>query len=114
LTVSDLKVVEGGAAPDAATPKRYRASINSHAKDAAVETDFARLIFQLENELECKIWCVIQRGGDDIDEIGARLYTGFMDRLTLGNMRELDLHSIDTGPDYAKYSRTFASNARGL
>jgi serine dehydrogenase proteinase len=74
----DLGVVEGGAAvpPPAVHKKKYRALI--HPSDE-VTADFAEIVLQLEKALECKIWCLIQQGQDDFDEMGVTLYKGFLE-----------------------------------
>jgi hypothetical protein len=38
------------------------------------------MILELENNLKLKIWCLIQQGEDDFDEMGLTLYKGFMER----------------------------------
>jgi hypothetical protein len=60
----DLEIV--GAATSTA-PKRYRASIFP-VDD--VPSDFAETVLDLEKELDLKIWCLIQQGEDDFDEMG--------------------------------------------
>jgi hypothetical protein len=76
----DLEVVEGGtAAPEPApAPKKYRASIYPTSDD--VPAELAEMVLQLETMLKCKIWCLIQQGQDDFDEMGVTLYKGFMAR----------------------------------
>jgi hypothetical protein len=70
----DLEVVEGGAPQPA--PKKYFASI--YPTNEEVPADFAEMIFKLEKALECQIWCLIQQGEDNFDEMGHVLYAGFL------------------------------------
>jgi Serine dehydrogenase proteinase len=76
----DLEIVEGGAAVAQSAPpapKKYRASIHPTTE---VPADFAALIFSLESALQLKIWCLIQQGEEDFDEMGMTLYKGLLER----------------------------------
>jgi hypothetical protein len=68
------------AASAAATPppsKKYQASIHP---TGDVPLEFAEMLLALENELDLKIWCLIQQGEDDFDEMGMTLCHGLMAR----------------------------------
>jgi hypothetical protein len=79
IMATELGVVEGGIGADPAPAKKYRASIYPKSE---VDPDFVQLIFAIEKALDCKIWCLVQQGeeGDDWNEVGHCLYSGFLEQ----------------------------------
>jgi hypothetical protein len=71
----DLEVVTPSEAPDES--KNYKASIYPTGE---VSSDFAELIIELEKLLDLRIWCLVQQGEDDFDDMGRVLYEGFLER----------------------------------